>query len=66
MLGALSAVMPPQRSVSALDYANGELRVKGLALGAQELQGPTSVLRGQGYSAVLQSDTLSISTETLP
>lgn len=66
MLGALSSVAPTQRAVSAVDFTNGELRVKGLALRPQELQGTAGVLRSQGYSAALQGDTLAITTETLP
>jgi general secretion pathway protein L len=66
MLGALSSVTPPQRVVSALDFANGELRVKGLALAPQEVQGTAGALRSHGYSAALQGETLTITTETLP
>jgi general secretion pathway protein L len=66
MLGALSSAAPPGRPVSAVEFGNGELRVKGLALQPQEVQSTTSALRSQGYSAVRQGDTLAITTETLP
>jgi general secretion pathway protein L len=66
MLGALSSATPAQRSVSAVEFANGELRVQGLALQPPELQSTASALRSQGYSAASQGDTLSITTETLP
>lgn len=58
MLGALSAASPPQRPVSALEFANGELRLRGLAYSANEAANVASVLRGQGYSATLQGETL--------
>jgi general secretion pathway protein L len=66
MLAALSSAVPAQRPVSAVEFANGELRVQGLALRPPEVQSTVSALRSQGYSATLQGDTLSITTETLP
>jgi general secretion pathway protein L len=66
MLGALSKAAPPQSAVAAIDFANGELRVKGLALVPQEVQGTAGALRSHGYSAALQGETLTITTETLP
>jgi general secretion pathway protein L len=66
MLAALGAAAPPQRPVSAVEFANGELRVQGLALRPPEAQSTIGALRSQGYSASLQGDTLAITTETLP
>jgi general secretion pathway protein L len=66
MLGALSTAAPPQRPVSALDFASGDLRVKGLALRPEEAQGLAGALKGLGYSSVLQGDTLAITPESLP
>jgi general secretion pathway protein L len=66
MLGALSTAAPAQRPVSALDFSNGELRVKGLALQPAEVQATTGALKSQGYSAALQGETLSITAESLP
>lgn len=66
MLGALGSAAPPQRPLSAVEFANGELRVKGLALRPPEVQATTGALRSQGYSAVLQGDALAVTTETLP
>jgi general secretion pathway protein L len=66
MLGALSTAAPAQRPVSAVEFGNGVLRVKGLALRPDEAQAAASALKIQGYSAVLQGDTLSITTESLP
>ena len=66
MLGALSTAAPAQRPLGALDFASGELRVKGLALQPGETQAITGALKGQGYSAALQGETLSITAESLP
>jgi hypothetical protein len=52
--------------VSALDFSNAELRVKGLALQPAEVQATTGALKSQGYSAALQGETLSITAESLP
>ena len=65
-LGALSTAVPPQRPVSALEFGNGELRVKGLALRPEEAGATASALKSQGYSSVLQGETLSVSTQVLP
>ncbi|MES3003018.1 MAG: type II secretion system protein GspL [Pseudomonadota bacterium] len=63
MLAALAAAAPPLRPVTGIDYTSGELRVKGLALSADEARGVGATLRGQGYSAVLQGDVLVITQE---
>lgn len=66
MLGALAAASPPQRSVNAVEFSGGELRVKGLALRPDESQAVAGSLKGQGYSASLQGETLTIAEEKLP
>jgi general secretion pathway protein L len=66
MLGALSTASPAQRPVSALEFAGGELRVKGLALRPDEAQAMAGTLKRQGYSSVLQGETLSVTPENLP
>jgi general secretion pathway protein L len=66
MLAALGSALPAQRSLSAVEFANGELRVPGQVVGPQDAQASISALRSQGYSATLQGDTLVITTETLP
>lgn len=58
MLGALSGASPPQRPVTALEFANGELRLKGLAYSADEARNVAGALKAQGLSAVLQGETL--------
>ena len=66
MLGALSAVLPPQRSISAVEFSGAELRVKGMALRPEESQALVRTLKSQGYSAQLQGDTLAVTAEALP
>lgn len=66
MLGALSGASPPQRPVSSLDFANGELRLKGLAYSADEARNVAAVLKGQGLSAVLQGETLVVTQGGAP
>lgn len=66
MLGALSAASPPERPVTGLEYSNGQLRLKGLAYGAEEAQAVASALKSQGYSAELRGETLAITPEGAP
>jgi general secretion pathway protein L len=62
MLGVLSTASASERPVGAIDFANGELRVKGLA------QTPeiAATLKSQGYSAQAQGDTLVLTQEGTP
>jgi general secretion pathway protein L len=66
MLGALSAASPPQRPVSALEFSNGELRLKGLAYSADEARNVAAALKAQGLSALLQGETLVITQGAAP
>jgi general secretion pathway protein L len=66
LLGALSGASPPQRPVSTLEFANGELRLKGLAYSADEARNVAGVLKGQGLSAVLQGETLVVTQGGTP
>jgi general secretion pathway protein L len=63
MLAALAFAMPPQRSIAAIDYTNGELRVKGLALGADEARNVAGAMKARGYSASVNGDTLVVRQE---
>jgi general secretion pathway protein L len=60
MLGALSGAPLPQRVAGAVEYSQGELRIKGLALDTDEVEPVTASLGAQGYNAVLQGETLLI------
>ena len=66
MLAALGAAAPPQRVASALEFAGGELRVKGLAMSPDEARAVAASLRSQGYSALPQGDSLVITQEASP
>jgi general secretion pathway protein L len=66
MLGALSTASPPQRPATALEFVNGELRLKGLAYSADEARNVAAALKAQGLSAVLQGDTLLITQGAAP
>jgi general secretion pathway protein L len=62
MLGALSNAVPPDRPVGAIDFASGELRIKGLPH-TPEL---AAVLKSQGYSSLAQGDALVLTQEGTP
>ncbi|HXD41663.1 MAG TPA: type II secretion system protein GspL [Ramlibacter sp.] len=62
MLGALSTASPPERPIAAIDFAGGELRVKGLS----QTRGMATVLKSQGYSALAQGDALVLTQEGTP
>jgi general secretion pathway protein L len=66
MLGALSAAVPAQRSISAIEFTGGELRVKGLALRPEEFQALAATLKNQGYAISMQGETLVMTPEALP
>ena len=66
MLGALSMSAPPQRTVGAIEFNGGELRVKGLASSDAEAQPVAATLKSMGYSAVLQGDALVLTQEGTP
>ncbi|WHZ12700.1 MAG: General secretion pathway protein L [Burkholderiaceae bacterium] len=51
MLGALSAAVPAGRRVAAIEFAPGELSVKGLQLSTAELAAATGKLQARGYRA---------------
>ena len=66
MLGALSSAPLPQRAAAAIEYANGELRVRGIASNQDEAEPITSALAGQGYNASLQGEMLVVNKGGTP
>jgi general secretion pathway protein L len=66
MLGIVSTASPAQRPISAIEFNAGELRLKGLALTPAEAQSLAPVLKSQGYTAVVQGDTLVVTQEGTP
>lgn len=63
MLAALAASLPQQRALGSLDFANGELRVRGLNLGPEEARNVAGAMRARGYNAALTGDVLAITAE---
>ncbi|MBS0318200.1 MAG: general secretion pathway protein GspL [Proteobacteria bacterium] len=51
MLGALGAAVPASQRVAAIEFAPGELHVKGLTLNPAELATATARLQARGYRA---------------
>lgn len=66
MLGALALVAPPQRPLGAIEYAGGELRVKGLASTTPEAAALAESLRSSGYAAELRGDALVLTVREAP
>jgi general secretion pathway protein L len=64
MLAALAASLPPQRAVSGIDFVNGELRVRGLNLNAEEARNVSSSMKAHGYNATASGDALVVTAET--
>ena len=58
MLGALALALPPQRIATGIDYANGELRVRGLGLGTDESRNVAASLGSYGYNVAASGDAL--------
>jgi len=66
MLGALGSAPGQQGSAAALEYGNGELRVRGIASNQDEAEPFISALGGRGYNAALQGDTLVVTKGSTP
>lgn len=62
ILGALSTVAPANKSIGAIEYGAGELRVKGLELSSDA----TRALLHAGYAARIDGDNLLVRQETAP
>jgi general secretion pathway protein L len=60
MLGALSGAPLPEGSATGVEYVQGELRIKGLGLDAEQVDQVTASLAAQGYTATLQGELLVI------
>ncbi|WP_048441773.1 type II secretion system protein GspL [Caenimonas sp. SL110] len=61
MLGLLSTAVPAQTTLTGLEFANGELRAKGLAAPPADAASIVANLKSQGYTAAMQGDTLVMS-----
>lgn len=66
ILATLSAAVPTGKSATAIEFAAGEARIKGLGLSAEEAGGVATRLKGQGYAARTEGDTLLVRLEVAP
>lgn len=66
MLAALTAAVPPQRAITGIDYSSGELRARGLGLGANEQRSATAAMKTRGYKATSNGDVLVVTQELQP
>jgi general secretion pathway protein L len=64
MLAVLGTTLPPGRIPTALDYAAGQLRLRGLKLSGEELTALTGTLASRGYVARSEGDLLLVQAET--
>ena len=64
MLAALGAATQPGMRVSSIDFAAGELRVKGLTDGPQQADNLPAELRAKGYSVLLEGGTYVLKTSS--
>lgn len=56
----LSALAPANRSLTAIEFATGEARLKGLNLSADEASNLATRLQARGYATRMEADTLVI------
>ncbi len=66
LLGAASAVVPANKTVTALEFSAGELRLKGLQLSEAEAATVATPLKAQGYRARVEADALVIQAGAQP
>jgi general secretion pathway protein L len=66
MLGEVALALPQSRAPSNIDYANGELRLRGLGLDSDEGRMLSSTLKAHGYNASNNADTLVVTQEAQP
>lgn len=62
ILSALGPSVPPERTVSAIEFASGEVRVLGLGLGEEEQSIMTANLQSQGFAARTEGDSVIVRT----
>ena len=60
VLGAVLQALPPQRVPQGLDYAGGQLSLRGLELPPPELAALTTALRQRGYQVAMQGSVLQV------
>ncbi len=63
VLSVAGSALPQGKTVSAIEYSGGELRLKGLNLGPDELAAMTAKLRPMGYGGRVDGNSLQIRLE---
>ena len=63
MIGALATNLPPGRTPSAVDYTNGQLRLRGLGLQPSEVSQITNAMAPRGYNVRTEGDLLLVQAE---
>lgn len=66
LMAAAGAALPPPRVPSQIEYANGELRLRGLELAPEELTAMNQRLAAEGLSAQSQEGALLVRAEDRP
>lgn len=66
MLAAAAVALPVTRPPAQIEYANGELRLRGMGLAPEEFATVNQSLATQGFSARLQDDALLVRAEGQP
>ena len=66
MVGALATNLPLGRTPSAVDYTNGQLRLRGLGLQPSEVSQITGAMAPRGYNVRTEGDLLLVQAETTP
>ena len=66
MLAAAGMALPAGRVPASIEFAAGEVKLKGLQLSAQEASGLSLQLKNMGYGARVEGDTAIIRPDTTP
>lgn len=66
LIAALALALPPGRQASHIDYANGELRLRGLKLSDEETEQTRERLRQRGYAARPEGEQWIVRQEARP
>lgn len=66
LLAAAAQALPPGQPPTSLDYANGELRLRGITLDAQALATAESTARASGHQLRTEGDSLVLRAEPTP
>ncbi len=66
LMAAAAGALPASRMPAQIEYASGELRLRGMALAPEELTALNQALAAQGFSARMQDEALLVRAEGQP